>query len=261
MVLEFRSAEGKAERFPQFAQELLSLDCDLIITIGPEHAARAFRDRRSDVPVVFLAIDYDPLEKGIVQSLVRPGGNMTGVTALQKEIAVKRVEITKEILPAARHFLVLSDPYNAEQLQEVRKAAESKQARLTVVELAQPPHNYAAALETGRRAKVDALILLTSPVFADKRMDIFAAAANARLPIVGFATPEGVFPVGYSANVASMARRVAEIGVRILKGAKVADIPVEQAQEFDLQVNLKAAKTLGMKIPYSVLARATKLIE
>jgi len=260
MALEFRSAEGKAERFPQLAQELLALNCDLIIAIGPEDAARALRDRQSNVPVVFLAIDYDPLEKGIVQSLVRPGRNMTGVTALHKEIAVKRLEVAREVLPWAQHFLVLSDRYNAEQLQVVKQAADLTKTRLTIVEL-EPPHDYASALEAGRRAKANALVLLTSPVFADRRMDILAAAVKARMPIIGFATPDAVFPIGYSASAVSMARRAGEIAVRILKGAKAGEIPVEQAQEFELQVNLTAAKTLGMKIPYSILARTTRLVE
>jgi len=261
MVLEFRSAEGNPTRFPQLAQELLALNCDLIIAVGPEHAARALRDRRQAVPVTFLAIDYDPLEKGIVESLVRPGRNMTGVTAQHKEIAVKRFELAREVLPAAKHFLVLSDLYNAEQLREVRKVAEPTQARLTVAEFRQPPHDYAASFADTRRGKVDGAILLTSPVFADKRMEILAAAVKAQLPLIGFATPEAVFPVGYAVRPRGMARQVAEISARVLQGAKAGEIPVEQAQEFDLQVNLKTAKTLGMKIPYAVLARATQLVE
>jgi putative ABC transport system substrate-binding protein len=260
-ALEFRSADGKSERFPRLANELLKLNCDLIFTIGPEHAARPFRDVPSTVPVVFLAIDYDPVEKGIVDTLARPGRNMTGVYALNKEIVVKRLELAKEVLPGAMRFLVFSDPYNGDQLAALRRAAESKRYQLAFVEFAQPPYSYAAAVETGRRAGADALILLTSPVFANNHAELFALAVSNRLPVIGFATPEAVFPVGYSANAVKIAERAAEMGVRILKGAKPAEMPIDQAGEFDLQVNLKAAKALGMKIPYSVLARATRLVE
>lgn len=261
MVFEFRSAEGKPERYPLLAKELLELKCDLIFAIGAELTARALHATPSNVPVVFLAVDYDPLEKGFVASLARPGGNMTGVYTQDMETTLKRLEISREILPGASRFLVLSDVYNGAQLTGLKKAADSRQTQLTVVEFKQQPYDYEAALETGRRSKSDALILLSSPILANDRAQVLAAAISKGMPIIGFATPEALFPVGYSANPTKLAHRAAEIGVQILKGAKPAEIPVERAGEFDLQVNLQAAKTLGMKIPYSVLARATKVIE
>jgi putative ABC transport system substrate-binding protein len=260
MVLEYRHADGVVERFPLLARELISLKCDLIFAIGPEHAARALRDAPSPVPVVFLAVDYDPLEKGIIASLARPGGNLTGVYALNPEITLKRLEIAQEVLPKASRFLVLSDVYTRDQLVALQKVADARRVQLTVAELVKP-HRYVAAFETARQARAEALIVLTSPVFADDRAEISALALNQRLPAIGFVSPEADFLVGYSSNVTKMSYRVAEIGVQILKGAKPAEIPVEQAGEFDLVINLKMAKALGVKIPYSVMARATKVIE
>ncbi len=261
MVLEYRHADGVVDRYPPLARELIKLKCDLIFAIGPEHAARALRDARSTAPVVFLAVDYDPVEKGIVDSLARPGGNFTGVYALNAAITLKRLEIAQELLPGATRFLVLSDVYTREQLAALKKAAEARRVQLTVAEFMQQPHEYTAAFEAARQARAEALIVLTSPVFADHRAAISSLAVNHRLPTIGFSTPESDFLIGYSSNADKLAQRVAEIGVQVLKGARPADIPVEQASEFDFVVNLKMAKALGVKVPYSVLARATKLVE
>jgi len=260
MVLEYRHADGVVERFPQLARELINLKCDLIFAIGPEHAARALRDAPSPAPVVFLAVDYDPLEKGIVASLARPGGNLTGVYALNPEVTLKRLEIAQELLPKASRFLVLSDVYTRDQLSALQQVADARRVQLTVAEFVKP-HRYPAAFEAARQARAEGLIVLTSPVFADDRAEISALAVNHRLPAVGFVSPEADFLVGYSSNVTKMAYRVAEIAAQILKGAKPAEIPVEQAGEFDLVVNLKTAKALGLKIPYSLMARATKVVE
>ena len=261
LLLEYRHPDGVVERYRPLAQELVGLQCDLIFAIGPEHVAHALRDARTPAPVVFLAVDYDPLKRGIVASLARPGGNFTGVYGLNPEITLKRLEIAQELLPRATRFLVLSDAYTQDQLSELKRVADARQVQLTAVEYVRQPHEYSAAFETARQARAQALIVLTSPVFADNRATISALAMSHRLPAVGFSTPDAAFLVGYSANAVKMGQRVAEIGVQILKGAKPADIPVEQAGEFDLQVNLKTARALGVKIPYSVLARATKLIE
>jgi putative ABC transport system substrate-binding protein len=263
MVLEYRSADGVVDRFPRLARELIDLKCDLIFAIGPEHSARAMRDARSTVPVVILAIDYDPVEKGIIANLRRPEANMTGVYLPQAALAVKRLEIAREVVPTARKLLVLADPYSRDQLNAVRKAAEKEGVTLTVVEFTKQPYDFAAAFESGRRAGVEVLIGFSSPVFAANGTALSALLAQHRLPGVGFfpRLAEEGFLMSYGADIVKAARRVADIGVRILKGDKPADIPLEQSDEYDLVLNLKTAKTLGVKIPYSVMARATRVIE
>ena len=259
--VEYRHADGVIERFPQLARELAGMGCDLIFAIGSEHAPRALADARVSAPVVFLAIDYDPLEKKIVDSLARSGRNMTGLYALSTEAVLKRLEIAQELFPAAKRFLVFSDAFTHDQLAALRKVAEARRAQLSVVEFKERPYKYAEAFAAGVRGGAEALFLLTSPVFADGRAAIDELSLKHRMPAVGFATPEGHFLVSFSADGQKMSNRVAEMGAQILRGAKAGDIPVQQADEFELAVSLKAAKALNLKVPYSVLARATRLIE
>lgn len=264
MRLEVRDAEGVAERFPKLARELVDAKCDLIFAIGPEQPALALQGTRSQIPIVFLAVDYDPLEKGIVTNLRRPGGNLTGVYVPALPLVVKRMELAQEVLPGARRFLVFSDPYTGDQLARLRHAAAGRGVELKVVEFTKPPYDFAAALEAGRRADIEAFISLNSPiigaavrgqlgpVFASQRIAAFTGATTT--------TAEGIL-VSYSTDAYKVGRRAAEIAARILKGTKPGDIPVEQADEFELVVNLKIAKALGVKVPMSVLARATRVIE
>ena len=263
MVFEFRSADGNVERYPKLARELVDRQCDVIFAIGPVHTARALRDARSKAPVVFLAVDYDPLEKGIVTSLARPGGSITGVYIPQAELAAKRMQIMREVVPAARRFLVFVDVYSADQIGAVRKVAEAGGVELTVIEFAKPPYDYAGALEAGRRAQVEGLIGLASPVFAGNAAALSALLLKYRLPGAASSVPhvEAGFLISYGADVTKVPRRAAEIGDRILKGGKPAEIPVEQADEFELAVNANTARALGMKIPESVMARATRIVQ
>ncbi len=263
MILEFRSADGFADRFPKQARELIALKCDLIFAIGPEVAVRALRDARTSVPVVFLAIDYDPLEKRVVTSLSRPGGNITGVYVPQGALAAKRLEVMREVVPTARRFLVLADTFSNDQLDAVRKTAEAAGVQLTIVEFSNQPYDFAGAFETGRKAGVQGLIGLASGVFASNLATISALLEKYRLPSAGTsgAMAGAGFLFSYGPDVPKTTRRVADLGARILKGAKPADIPVEQADEFELVINARTARVLGVKIPESVLARATKIVQ
>jgi putative ABC transport system substrate-binding protein len=258
-ILEYRSTDGFIDRYPAQARELIDLKCDVIIAIGAWQPARALRDLRSPVPTVFFAGDYDPVEKGIVSSLSRPDGNMTGVYAPQALLAAKRLQILREVLPAARHFLVLADAFSRDHLDAVRKAGEAVGVDITVVEFLNQPYDFAGAFETGRQAGVEGVLLLNSPVFASHLKELSALIAKHRLPAVGAGYP-GIM-IGYHGDLQKGPARAAEIAVRILKGAKPADIPVEQIDEFVLVINAKTARALGVKIPESVLARATRIIE
>jgi putative ABC transport system substrate-binding protein len=262
MVLEYRATGGFADRYPKMARELVNLKCDLIFAVGPEVAVRALRDASSSIPVVFLAIDFDPLETRVVKSLGRPEANITGVYVPQGELAAKRLDIMREVLPSARRFLVLSDEFTRDQLATLRKRAEASGMKLIVAEFSKQPYDFAGAFETGRKEKAEALIGLASGVFAANLATLSALLAQNRLPSAGTsgAMADGGFLLSYGPNVPKITGRVAELGVRILKGAKPAEIPVEQADEFVLVVNAKVAKALGVKIPESVMARATRII-
>ena len=262
MIFEFRSAAG-AERFPRLARELIDLKCDVIFAMGPEQTARALQDARSSVPVVFLAVDYDPVGKGVVGSLRNPDRNTTGVYVPQNELVAKRLEIMREVIPRARGFLALADAFSKDQIDSVSKAAEAARVQLSVIEFPKQPYDLVGAFEAGRKAKVEALIGLSSPVFAANEAAISALLLKYRLPGIG-ATLRGTqagYLLGYNVDIAKVSRRAAEIGARILKGAKPAEIPVEQADEFELLINSKTARALGLKIPESVRARATRIIQ
>jgi putative tryptophan/tyrosine transport system substrate-binding protein len=263
MVLEYRSSDGFADRYPKLARELIDLKCDVIFAIGAELSVRALQAARAPMPVVFLAIEYEPLEKGIIKSLARPEGNMTGLYLPQNQMGAKRLQIMHEALPAARRFLVFADATSKGQLVAIRDAAEAAGLQLTVVEFSGLPYDFAGAFEAGKKAKVEGFVGLSSGVFAAGEKPIAALLLKHRLPGIGstLRMSDAGYLLGFNADVIKVTRRVAEISARILKGAKPADIPVEQADEFELAINAKTARALGIKIPESVLARATRIVQ
>lgn len=262
LQVEHRSADGLAERFAQLARELIDAKCDVIFAVGPEQPVRALQTAGTGVPIVFVAVDYDPIEKGIVTSLSRPDRNTTGVYVPQGQLAAKRLEIMREVLPRARRFLVLADLFSRDQLPAVREVAHSTGVELTVVEFTKPPYDLERAFETGRQAQVDGLIGVTSPVTATRAAELAGLLMKFKLPAAGW--PSGIaksgFLFGYGDEPAKVGRKAADIGARILKGAKPVDIPVEQADEFVLVINSSIARTLGVRIPESVMARATSIV-
>lgn len=262
MVLEYRATRAVPQRYPEMAHELVALKCDLIFAVGPDNGVIALRDARTSIPVVFLAIDFDPLQSGIVTSLGRPGSNITGVYVPQGELAAKRLDILREVLPSAKRFLIFSDEFTRDQLATLRRRADSIGAQLVIAEFSRQPYDYAAAFDTARKEKAEALVGLASAVFAADGAKIGALLAEARLPSAGTsaAMAERGFMLSYGPDNSKITRRVAEIAVRILKGAKPAEIPVEQADEFTLVVNGPVASKLGLRIPESVMARATRII-
>jgi putative ABC transport system substrate-binding protein len=262
MVLEYRSADGVPDRYPRLARELIDANCDVIFAIGDRHPPRVLRDAQGSVPIVFVAVDYDPLAKGIVASLRRPDGNTTGVYVPAIALAAKRVEIMREVVPAARRHLVFADPFSSDQLAPVRAAAAAAGVEAVVIEFSKRPYDYTDAFRAGRKADVGAFVTLASPVFAGDRAELAALLGEHRLPSIGTMLQQtrAGFLLSLGPEDAKVARRAAEIGVRILKGTKPADIPVEQADEFELVVNARTARALNIKLPESVLARATRII-
>jgi putative ABC transport system substrate-binding protein len=262
LVLEYRSADGVIERFPSLARELIQAKCDLIFAAGAEHPARALLEAKASVPVVILAHDYDPVRAGIVSNLRRPGGNVTGMVNPEAAIAAKRLELMREIMPKAKRFLVLADPFSRDQLEAVRRAAEQLRFEIVIETFAAPPYDFESAFAKGRAAGIEAVNVLTSPVFTDQRKRISELLVMHRVPAVSFTfgIEEAGFLIGYGVNANAYAR-AGDIAANILKGAKPGDIAVEQVTEFELVINLKTAKALGISIPQSIAVRADRAIE
>ncbi len=259
-ILEYRSADGLTDRYPKQARELVDLKCDLIFAVGSEFPVRALMKLGTPVPTVFWAGDYDPLEKGIVKSLARPEGNVTGVYAPQGTLVAKRLDLLREVRPGARRFLVLADAWSRDHVPDARKAAVVAGVELTVVEFSKEPYDLAQAFATGQQAGAEGIIVLNSPVFRTHFGEILALGTKHRLPSAGSGGYPGIL-LGYHADLGKGAARVAALGARILKGVKPADIPVEQQNEFQFVVNLKTARALGLKVPQSLMLRATRVIE
>jgi putative ABC transport system substrate-binding protein len=264
MQIEYRFSRDIRD-YPRMIGELVGRGSQLIFALGTEPAARALRDARTQVPGIFIALDFDPLETGLVETLGRPGGNMTGVYVPSAALAAKRIEIAGEILAGASRFLVFADRESGSQLERLTKAAAAQGVQLTVVQLGTvpPPYDFAAGFEAGRAAKVEAVLALVSTGFALSRAQFSEYLVRQRLPAFSpayMADLPGVL-AAYSIDTAKLMQRAAEMGVRILKGTKPSAIPIEQLNEYELIVNMRTAKALGIKIPYSVMVRATKVIE
>ena len=261
LVVDYRSADGVAERFPQLARDLIRAKCDLIFAVGPLHAARALLEAKVDVPMVVLAVDYDPVAAGIVASLRRPGGNVTGIFSLASSLMPKRLELFREIVPKAKRILVLSDLFTIEQLESVRQAAAQLRVEIVVETFAALPYDIEAAVARGRKAGAEALFVLSSPALYDRRTSIGKLVRQYRLPAAGTGSVMEEGEMLFKYEPVKPFVRAGDMAVSILKGAKAGDIPMEQPTEFELVVNLKAAKALNISIPQSILLRANRVIE
>jgi len=258
---EYRDAEGKLERLPRLAAELVTLKVDVIIA-ATDPATSAAREATRTIPILIVGVNYDPVALKYVASLARPGGNMTGVFFLPWELTAKRLELFKEMLPAVKRVAVLSDPIAAEQVEKVDKANRLIGFRLQRVDLRTPP-DFNDAFQLAARSHAEALFALESARIYRARREIADLALKHRFP-TSFAFREYVEAgglVAYGASFPAMFRRVAEYVDLVLKGAKPADLPVEQPTKFELVINLKTAKALGLMIPPSLLARADQIIE
>ena len=262
ILIEWRYAEGRPERYPALIAELVRLKVDLIVAGGGTPGARAARDATSTIPIVMPVVG-DPVASGLVSSLARPGGNVTGLSMQNTEISAKRAELLREILPKVERVAVLSDPAaRTPDLGATQAAARSLGLRLQVLSVGRP-EEFLGAFEAARNAGAEALIVLASPVFNTYRRRLVDLAAQNRL-IAVYEHQEFPYSGGlmsYGPNLEDMNRRAAKYIDKILKGAKPADLPVEQPTVFELVINMKTAKMLGLAIPPAVLARADQLIE
>jgi putative ABC transport system substrate-binding protein len=267
LVIEYRSAEGKFERFPALAAELVALKVDVIVAVNPL-AGLAAKQATKTLPIVFAAVG-DPVADGLVTSLAQPGGNVTGLSlSAAPEIIGKRLDLLKEAVPGAGRVAILwqpgGNPERTEKgmLNQAEVAARALGVRLQVVE-ARGPADFDRALSDMTRARAAAVTVLPSTMFFNERKPLVGLVAKHRLPAMyivrEFVNVGGL--MAYGPDVADLYRRAATYVDKILKGAKPADLPVEQPTKFELVINLKTAKALGLTIPPSVLARADQVIE
>jgi ABC-type uncharacterized transport system substrate-binding protein len=265
VVIEYRSAEGKSERLPALAAELVALKVDVIVAPSTPEALAAKQATRT-LPIVF-AVAADPVASGLVSGLARPGGNVTGLSILAPELIGKRLEQLKQAVPGVSRVAVLWQPgaLGKRTEEDMLKGAETTAGALGVrlqSVAVRSPADFDRAFSDMTRARAGALIVLPSPIFSERRRLVDLAARN-RLPAV-YTWREYVDAGGlmsYGPDLADMLRRAATYVDKILKGAKPGDLPIEQPTKFELVINLKTAKALGLTIPPSLLQRADQVIE
>ena len=263
-VLEERYAEGKLDRLPALARELVSHKPDVLL-VSTTPASLAAKATTGTLPIVIVLV-ADPVGAGIVQSLARPGGNITGITNIVAELAGKRLELLKEMVPGASRFAVLVNPdsQNAPlQMNQARAAARRLGIALELVLHVRSAADLERAFEAAAKARVAGAIRMIDPLVFMLREQTAALAARYRLPVI-YPAREDVEAgglVAYGTNVPEQYRQAARFIDRILKGAKPAELPVEQPTKFELVINLKTAKALGLAIPRSLLLRADEVIQ
>ena len=261
--LAYRFAAGQMERLPAVAAELVALNVDVIVAVS-QPAVQAAQQATRTIPIVMFGVG-DPVATGLVASLARPGGNVTGLTQLSPELSAKRLALLKEVIPRVSRVAVLSNPTNpsnAPQIRDIKVAAQPLGIHLQLLET-RTSQDLDGAFQVATRGRAGALITLDDLFIFTHRVSIVALAAKSRLPgIYGWpAFPEAGGLMSYGAEFRSMYRQAAVFVDKILRGARPADLPIEQPTTFELVINLKTAKALGLTIPPSLLARADQVIE
>ena len=264
VVIEYRDAEGKLERLRALAAELVALKVDVIVA-SAYPGTLAAKNATNTIPIIMVAV-ADPVRIGLIASLVRPGGNITGLTLLAgTEIVGKHLELLKEAVPNLSRVAVLWNPANPMhvlRLREVEVAGRSLRVQLQILKV-QGPEEFDSAFAAMTRERAGALYVVGDPMLSQHRRRLAELAAKSRLPAVyelkDHAEAGGL--MAYGPNILDMYRRAATYVDKILKGAKPADLPVEQPTKFELVINLKTAKALGLTIPQSLLQRADEIIQ
>ena len=265
--MEYRDAQGKTDRFPALAAELVELKVDVIVTFGGTLAVLAAKRATASIPIVFGAAG-NPVGEGIVASLARPGGNVTGLSTISVELGSKSLELIKQAVPTVTIVALLVKPdavpthAHKDRLEAAAATARALGIRLHVVD-ARGPQDFDRAFLDITKARAGALAVLATPVFDNARRRLVELAAKNRLPAVysyrQYVDVGGL--MSYGPDLADSARRAAIYVDKILKGTQPSELPVEQPTKFDLMINLKTAKTLGLTIPQTLLLRADRVIE
>jgi len=266
IAIEYRYSAGKRDRAPELAAELVRLKVDIIVVTGGDIPIRAAKNATKTIPIVMVGQGADPVEAGLIESLARPGGNVTGVTLLNRELGGKRLELFKEAVPKVARVAVLYDPaapFNVLEVKEVLPVA-ARALGLTIQSWeVQAADGFERVFATLSKERPDGLYVNGSVLMRANQKRIVGFALKSRLPSMYY-TREFVDAGGfmsYGAEAADNYRRVAYFVDKILKGAKPADLPVERPKKFELIINLKAAKQIGLTIPQKVLGRADKVIK
>jgi putative ABC transport system substrate-binding protein len=265
IAIEYRYAEGKVDRFPELAAVLVRLKVDIIVVAGGNRIILAAKNATKTIPIVMVGAGVDPVEASFIESLAHPGGNVTGLAILSRELGGKRLELLKEAVPKLARVAVLYEPANPAQVLEVKEVlpVAARALKLTIklweVRAADDFEKVFGALN---KQRPDGLFMLGGRLMSDNQKRIVGLASKNRLPAM-YANREAVDAGGlmsYGANIADSYKRVAYYVDRILKGAKPADLPVEQPMKFEFVINLKTAKQIGLTIPQWTLQKADKVI-
>ena len=264
VVIEFRWAEGQYDRLPAMASDLVRRQVVLIIAAGGDRPALAAKAATSTIPIVFTGSDF-PVKVGLVASLNRPGGNVTGASLFTSELEAKKLALLHELVPKARLIAVIVNPTNPSAdtaIADVQNAARAMAQQISVLK-ASSDHDIKTAFETAGRQRAGGVLVAHDPYFLSRREQFVALAARHAIPAI-YEFGEFVFAGGlmsYGSQIADNYRLAGNYAGRILRGAKPSELPIQQPTKFELMINLKAAKALGLTIPPALLQRADKVIE
>jgi len=257
--IDHRNADGRVDQLPRLAEELVRLPVD-VIAVGAEPALSIVTHVTTTIPIIIVSVDNDPVATGLVKSLSHPGGNVTGIVAQQSELNVKRLELLKDTVPGLTRVAVFWDPINRKEVSDIETAARSLGLVIRPVEV-RAPYDFGSALRVAKKDKAGAVFVLFSPGFYIQRVKLAKAALDAR--IATMFSGEQFVEVGglmsYSATVPDYWGRAAYFVDRVLKGTKPSELPMEQVSRFNLAINLKTAKALGIVFPESILVRADQV--
>ena len=264
IAIEYRYSEGKRDWAPELAAELVRLNVDIIVVAGGETWIRAAKNATKTIPIVMLGVGVDPVKTGLVKTLARPGGNVTGITGLGRELVGKRLELLKEAVPKLSRVAFLYDPANPRILHEVEDLRVAGRAlKLTILPSeARAANDFEKVFAAISKERPDGLLVTGGTVMRLNRKRIVDFALKSQLPSMytNRETVEAGGLMSYGADDADSYRRVAFYVDKILKGAKAGDLPIEQPTKFELVINLKTANQIGVMIPQKVLARADRVI-
>ena len=265
LAIEYRNSEGNLDRFPEFAAELVRLKVDIIVVAAGLPAIQAAKNATKTIPIVMAGRGIDPVMAGLVESLARPGGNITGVTNLSRELGGKRLELLKEVVPSVRRIGVLYEAANPGSLRELKELLPVAARELGLMVRSweiRDADAFKQVFAAVKKERPDGLYVSGGQLMNINRNRTAGFALKSHLPSVGSSTAyaDGGGLMSYDGDTADAYRRVAIYVDKILKGARAADLPVEQPTKFDLVINLKTAKQIGLMIPPNVLARADRVI-